>query len=108
MLSEVLQKNGYEVVQARNGRECLSAIRRCRPDVVITDLLMPETEGLELIRQLKREFAGIRIIAISGVSNAEFLLIARKFGAVRTLTKPFNMNDFLSAVQETMGQPEAV
>jgi DNA-binding NtrC family response regulator len=107
LIFKVLQANGHDVVQARNGHECLRAVRIRVPDLVITDLLMPESEGLELIMGLQREFPRIRIIAMSGASNAKYLGVATTFGATRSLTKPFEMTDLLAMIGEIMRPEEA-
>ena len=104
LLRDVLAQEGHEVVVAPDGRSG-SALYRERPcDLVITDIFMPEQEGLETIRELRREFPGVKIIAISGAAGQGFdaLYAARKLGARRTLTKPFDLEAFVGAVKEVL------
>ena len=85
-LSRILERNGYEVVTATDGRRAMAIFRAERPDVVITDLIMPDTDGLEPIQELRKIDPTVRILAISGggrVNAEEYLSVARKFGAYR-------------------------
>ncbi len=110
IMSRILQANGYDVVQTSNGTECLKAVRSSKPDLVITDLIMPEMEGMGLIMELCREFPGIRIIAVSGggrMSAGNYLGMARMLGAVRTFHKPFNEADLLREIHNLLETPQA-
>ena len=104
-LSEVLKRAGYDVEDASNGAIALNKYRRAPSDLVITDIVMPEREGLETIRELRRHDPGVRIIAISGggVGSARtYLATATAFGADRIIAKPFSRAELLSAVEETL------
>lgn len=92
---------GHTVVLARNGHEGLQAFAASPPDLVVTDILMPEKEGMETIVDLRRSNPDVPILAISGAAptgNISFLKIAQKLGANRTLSKPFAMEDFVAAI----------
>jgi len=103
MLRTALEQDGYAVEEARNGREGLQRYVIAPPDVVITDLLMPEREGLETIRALRQMNPQVKIIAISGgVGLLNFLPLARKFGALRTLQKPFTLQQLHDVVREVV------
>ncbi len=103
LLCQLLQRLDYRVTAAANGREGLACYRRKSPDLVITDLFMPEMGGLELIRKLNAEFPNARIIAISGASTAVDLLAqARCLGARHTFTKPFDTEEFIGVIQEEL------
>jgi CheY-like chemotaxis protein len=105
MLRSVLERAGYEVIEARDGNEGLQRFREAPTDVIITDLLMPEKEGLETIMDARREFPEVKIIAMSGggrAGNLNFLEIARRLGAQRTLSKPFELQVLLAAVRELL------
>ncbi len=107
VLALTLKSKGYEVVQAENGRVGVRKFRESPTDLVITDLIMPEKEGLETIQDIRREFPGTRIIAMSGGSpnmRFDFLQIAQAMGALRTLQKPFTMEEFISNVREVLGE----
>jgi CheY-like chemotaxis protein len=102
MVSEMLNSEGVTVLTAANGEEGMRLIRgHSEIDLVITDLIMPEKEGMETIRELKRDFPHIRILAISGggrVSAQSYLTIAKALGADLTLGKPFVRQELLDAV----------
>src|SRR5580692_8329114 len=97
----VLQSVGYEVVVANDGLRGIEAFRKEAPDLVISDIIMPEQEGIATIRQILGEKPGTKIIAISGggrIGNTDFLQIARKMGAVDSLPKPFDPEDLLQRI----------
>jgi YesN/AraC family two-component response regulator len=104
MLRETLQQEGYDVREAINGKEGLALFRESPADLVITDIIMPEKDGVEAIHALRREAPEVKIIAISGGSaniNGDHLLkTASKLGASRTFGKPVDMAELLEAVQE--------
>ena len=105
MLRKLLEKNGYEVMDACNGNEGIKFFKDHGPDIVITDLIMPEKEGLETIRELKKLNYDVRIIAISGGGIADpkiYLTLAAKLGAVRTFTKPVDNEILLSTIKEIL------
>ena len=100
LLRTTLEAAGYEVTEAPNGRIGLELYRRRPTDLVITDILMPEMNGLDLILELTRAFLNDKVIAISGASDTENTLDAAKLLGVRhTLHKPFSMNALLKTVQ---------
>ncbi|SRR5258708_3440895 len=106
LLHGILKKMpGCYVALASNGREGLIVFRRGGADLVITDIIMPEQEGIETIRELRKLDSRVPIIAMSGggrTANSDFLDIARKFGATVTLPKPFNATDLENAIKEAM------
>ena len=99
-LKEILVRSGYEVWEFTNGKDVLEMYQRRRPDLVITDLVMPEKEGLELLLDLRRIVQNAKCIAMSeaGPVGETYLHIAEKFGAKLTLSKPFTDAEFLQAV----------
>jgi DNA-binding response OmpR family regulator len=108
MLQQVLIRAGYDVVEARDGNQGLQLFRVSQTDLIITDILMPEKEGLETIIDLRREFPAVKIIAISGggrTGNLNFLEVAKRLGAQRTLQKPFELQEMLIAVRELLQTP---
>jgi DNA-binding response OmpR family regulator len=100
LLSTALQSTGYVVVEASNGREGLRLYRQKPADLVIVDMLMPELNGPDTIIELTREFLDIKVIAMSGVFDEEYMKrAARLLGARRMLRKPFGMEEMLKAVR---------
>ena len=110
MLRSVLEKAGYAVSEARNGKEGLLAQQREAADLVITDLIMPEKEGIETIIELRRTYPGLRIIAMSGGgrtgSAGDYLQIARQVGAARVVAKPFALEQMVATIREVLSQPK--
>ena len=107
MLKDMLEMAGYEVVSAEDGLEALKICRRQRADLVITDIIMPDKEGLETISELRRDFPETKIIAISGggqIGPHKYLKMARMLGAQKTFTKPFAITDLLGGVRELCGE----
>lgn len=107
MLSETLQQEGYEVAEASNGREAITLYRQAPADLVITDIIMPEQDGVETIHALRREFPDVKVIAISGGSaniRGDYLLgTANALGAIKTFNKPVDMNELLETVKSVLG-----
>jgi PAS domain S-box-containing protein len=99
---EVLEDGGHEVIEAADGKQALKQVRAGHVDLVITDLVMPEQEGIETIQTLRREAPGVAIIAISGAFGGEFLKTARLLGADAVLNKPVNGELLLAKVSEVL------
>jgi DNA-binding response OmpR family regulator len=105
MLKKMLEKAGYEVDLATNGIEGIELFKKSQADLVITDIIMPEKEGLETIREMRRIKPNLKIIAMSGggkVSAENYLEIAKIFGAAKVIAKPFTMQEMKSAVSELL------
>lgn len=101
----MLETAGHEVVEAPDGREGIRRFRETPADLIITDLLMPRQDGVETIRELRRDFPGVRIIAITGARGSyNRLPAAGSLGARQTLTKPVSLDDLLRAVREVLAE----
>lgn len=104
-IREILESAGFEVDEAENGRIGVEKQQATPFDLIITDIIMPEKEGVETIIDLKQEFPNLRIIAISGggrTRNLDFLKLSERFGASKLLAKPFTEGQLLEAVAEVM------
>jgi DNA-binding response OmpR family regulator len=107
LMRDVLSENGHLVFLANDGREGLSRYRHEHPDLVITDIFMPERNGLDVILELASE--NVMIIAISGggdLDRGDHLDDAIHFGARRSLTKPFTVDALIAAVNETLANAD--
>ena len=105
MLKQMLEREGYEVAAAPDGKVGMRDHQQNAFDLIITDLFMPEKEGLETIRELKQDYPGVKIIAISGggrVRPDELLDVAEKLGAERTFLKPIIREEMVNAVRELL------
>jgi YesN/AraC family two-component response regulator len=101
----MLTKAGYDVLDAANGKVGLAMFRENEVDLVITDLIMPEKEGIEMIMELKSDFPDVKIIAMSGGAQMGpdgYLQLADALGAQRTLKKPISREDLLGAIEEIL------
>ena len=103
MLRQTLTREGYDVVGAPNGLEGVKLYREKPADLVITDLIMPEQEGIQTIIELRREFPDVKIIAISGGGRLDpepYLEIAKGTGVQYTFTKPIDRQALLGAIRQ--------
>lgn len=101
MIKKMLEKAGYEVIVAINGKEGMRLFEKEKPDLIITDIIMPEKEGLETIFELRRMYPDLKIIAISGggrISPDGYLPGAKLLGANMVFQKPLVQKEFLNAV----------
>jgi CheY-like chemotaxis protein len=104
-MARILELAGYETITAGDGNEGLIRMRQDQPDLIITDIIMPEKEGIETIRQILIERPGMKIMAVSGGgrhANMDFLEVARKLGAMEVLEKPFEPDDLVNRVSRCM------
>jgi len=101
-LRDALAAWGYAVVEAANGKEALKAVGKAVPDIVVTDLMMPEMDGIELILKLRAAHPTLRIIALSGGDAGGYmgyLDAAGKLGANQTVSKPVDFAALRKAIQ---------
>ncbi len=98
LLVQILEEAGYQVYQAADGRQGLERFQAQPVDLVLTDLEMPEMNGLDLILELTRTFLNVKVIAMSGLST-EKLQTARLLGARQTFAKPLNLPELLHAIE---------
>ncbi len=106
LLKQMMEWAGYEVLVAENGRIAMQLQAENPADLVITDLIMPEQEGLETISRLKKEYEGIKIIAISGggrIGPEAYLPAALELGADKVFSKPFDVQEVVVCVRELLG-----
>ena len=105
MLRSILEENNHEAIEAHDGYEGMKLFRESGADLIITDILMPEKEGIQTIMELRDDFPGVKIIAISGggtVGPDTYLTMARELGADRVLAKPFAMNQLTELLDELL------
>ncbi|HVP85596.1 MAG TPA: response regulator [Rhizomicrobium sp.] len=111
-VGRILRGAGYAVVEAKDGEVGLRVVEREMPAMIVTDIVMPNREGIETIREAKQRFPSIPIIAISGggrLGPDGFLELAVKLGADDCLAKPFRPAELLDKVSrllKTQGQPQ--
>ncbi len=106
VLKDILSQAGHRVETASNGIEACERFKRLPFDLLITDIIMPEQEGIQTIVGLRRKHPDLRIIAMSGDGSDTacfYLEMAKEFGADVTLHKPFNRKQVLDAVDGLLG-----
>ncbi|MGH7996814.1 MAG: response regulator [Opitutaceae bacterium] len=109
-LRTVLGKFGHTAVGVSDGAKALAELQAHPFDLIITDLLMPDFDGLELLTRLRRTHPAIPVIAISGggrISGNDYLRMAKKLGAVAVLSKPFTPDDVAAAIRSAFPPPPA-
>jgi CheY-like chemotaxis protein len=103
-LRAVLEGQGHRVTEAGQGRLAVQLLRQSSFDVVLTDIYMPDCDGLEVIMTLRREFPSIKIVAMSGGSgDKNLLVVARQLGAHDVLEKPIDIDHLLGSVAGVLG-----
>ena len=101
LIRQTLEEEGYFIGEAADGEEGLAALQTMAAELIITDLFMPNKEGIETIRAVRKQFPQIKILAISGGGRHKLmnsLHEASRFGAHHTLAKPFTPDQLIEAV----------
>lgn len=104
-ITHILETRGYEVIGAEDGDVGLDKFRTAAPDLVITDIIMPNKEGIQTIIAIRNEQPDAKIIAISGggrIGSADFLKIALLLGAADVISKPFDPDDFVTRIDRCL------
>jgi two-component system response regulator (stage 0 sporulation protein F) len=103
LLRRILEEDGHEVREASNGQEGLSLYRQAPADLVITDILMPARDGMDVTLELTREFLEAKVIAMTGATGDQnFLSVAKLFGARQIIQKPFTVEEVRHLVRSTL------
>ena len=109
LIHEVLTDEGYQVEVASDGREAVTVMQSAAPELLITDLVMPDLDGTELIQISRKQFPHIAIIAMSGGRRETdlYMRVAMKLGANHLLAKPFDLDELLALVESALREPAA-
>lgn len=115
VLQMILEGAGYDVRVASNGNQALELLHDEPARLIITDIIMPEKDGVSLITEIRHQYPGVRVIAISGgggidpiaykpeaISTTAYLAAAKQAGADHVITKPFEREDLLQAVEKLL------
>jgi CheY-like chemotaxis protein len=110
ILERMIRRMEHETILAANGKEAIRRLEEAPVDVVITDLIMPESEGIETIAAIRKRWPAVKIIAMSGggsQSPVAYLAVAANLGADATLAKPFERTELVEALRRVLGGDEA-
>lgn len=102
-VAKVLSRAGYSVLKSSNGREGLEILEKEPCDIVLTDIIMPEMEGIETITRIAKQYPGLKVVAMSGggrLGNTDFLKVASQIGAVDTIAKPATAKQLLETIEK--------
>lgn len=106
MIREMLEEDSHEVTEASSGKEAITEFRRTPVDLVITDLVMPDKNGLDLIMDIKQDYPSVAILAISGGGGVngrfDYIPIAELIGASSVMRKPFKLADLRDKVNSML------
>jgi DNA-binding NtrC family response regulator len=106
LLEKAILRSGMDVVTASDGSEAIKKLSQQSFNLLITDLLMPNVEGIELIMKIRKDYPVLPIIAMSGGGRLKaegYLKLARAFGVKEVLEKPFAMEVFITAIRRALG-----
>ncbi len=107
IVRQMIESEGHVVVEADNGRAALNVFRARNPEIVITDIVMPQKDGIEMIAELRRESPAVRVVAISGggrTRNLDVLRLAERAGADVVLAKPFTRVELIDALERAVAR----
>ncbi|MFC1735233.1 response regulator transcription factor [Candidatus Hydrogenedentota bacterium] len=107
MLKDSLEEAGFEVETAPDGTKATGLFHENSFDLMITDMIMPNKDGLDTIMEIRRNFPEVKIIAISGGDNTppqDYLDLANEFGADLALSKPFRLEELTGAIRGLLGE----
>jgi DNA-binding response OmpR family regulator len=110
VLCLILTKFGHTVIEARDGKDALSLFPKSNADLLVTDLVMPEKEGFEILLELRKRRPPVKVIVISGGvrgETASYLDIAKRLGADKVLAKPFPIETLIATIDELMAVDRA-
>jgi DNA-binding NtrC family response regulator len=103
LLGRMLASAGHQVVEAENGRAALSILPACHPEIVITDVFMPEKDGIETVKEIREQFPEMKFLAMTGGGREErFYSLITTLAAADVLQKPFDTETLLGAVDRLL------
>ena len=112
MVTAMIESVGYEVIEAENGLEAYDICKKIPVDLIVTDIVMPDKNGIDLIMTLKKEYPDLPVVAISGgggiTGRFDYLEIAKLVGAQNILKKPFSMGEIRSLIANALNNKESV
>jgi two-component system, response regulator, stage 0 sporulation protein F len=99
LLYEVFGKEGYQTLQAANGKQALDIVKKDSPDLVILDMKIPGMDGLEILKEIKKMNTDIKVIMMTAYGELDMIKEATELGAITHFTKPFDIDELRQAVR---------
>ncbi len=106
LIKEMIERKGYKAITAKNGAEAYRAYRKTRFDLLITDIKMPEMDGLTFIKMVREQDKAIPILIITAYSSERNRALAKGYGVSGILQKPFTVLDVSRAIESAINPPE--
>ncbi|WP_100405750.1 response regulator [Bacillus solitudinis] len=103
LLSEILQKDGYQIFQAANGVQALNIVEKDKPDLVLLDMKIPGMDGLEILKRIKEKHAEIDVIMMTAYGELNLINEAMQLGAITHFAKPFDIDDIREVIKKNIG-----
>ena len=100
IVTTMLEGRGWDVTAAYNGREALDIVNQLRPDIILLDIMMPEMNGIEVLKRIKKIDAGTRIVMITAFGDVESYLDSMELGAYEYINKPFETDELLDMIEK--------
>lgn len=105
-LSKLLKTEGYAVLSAESGEQALKILQHAHIDLVLTDMRMPEMDGIELLKKIREQHPGIGVIILTGYGQIESYIEAMNFGAIEYVSKPFKVNELKFIVNKVLNNSD--
>ncbi|MBI1807031.1 MAG: response regulator [Ignavibacteria bacterium] len=102
ILSDVLEKTGYEIKSASNGEEAINLLKKNRFDLTLLDIQMPNLNGIEVLKYIKQHFPATKSIMLTGYADLKHAMEAKEFGAVDFISKPYQLEEILSTIDRAL------
>ncbi len=102
LLNEVLQKEGYQTLQAANGPQALALVEEHQPDLVLLDMKIPGMDGIEILKRMKMKDPMIRVMIMTAYGELDMIQEAMDLGAINHFAKPFDIADIRKVVKEIL------
>ena len=100
IVTTMLEGRGWDVTAAYNGREALDMVNASRPDIILLDIMMPEMNGIEVLKRIKKMDSGVRIVMITAFGDVESYLDSMELGAYEYINKPFETDELLDMIEK--------
>lgn len=103
MIKDILEANGFEILgEAENGKQAVEMCEALKPNVVTLDIVMPEMDGIETLRNIKEKYKDIKVVMVTAIDQKKYLLEAIRLGASDYIVKPFDDQRVVSTIKKVL------